>query len=384
MATTYTKAGTLREYSDVIMDDSLEPPVVRMPPFGQGEWLNSERELEHRHLRGQVVLIDFWDYTCINCVRTFPYLRAWHDRYHALGLTIIGVHAPEFGFARDLQQVKAAISEFSLPYPVFLDNNYETWGHYANRAWPTKYLIDAAGYIRYRKQGEGGYRETEMVIQQLLRHRDPAVQLPPISNALRDEDATGAVCYRPTPELHAGYEKGNLFTRGLGNPAGNVPDSPMIHMLPKPEERIEGHFYAEGIWRWQPETLVFAGQSGGRIQLPYSAVKVNAVLSPTHDPVALMLNLWQEETLPTIEVRQDGSPLPEWAAGRDITYDDSGHSLLQVNRPRLYEIVSNGDYGSHQLTLEFNRNGLALYAFTFTTCVAPSAASGPHGTFTMG
>ena len=366
------------------MDIMLEPPVVRMPPFGSGEWLNSELALDTGSLKGQVILVDFWDYTCINCVRTFPYLRSWYKDYHQSGLQIIGVHAPEFGFARDLQQVKMAIAEFGLPYPVFLDNKYETWAHYANRAWPTKYLIDANGYLRYQKRGEGGYHQTERVIQKLLRLRDPSQALPTLTKAFREEDETGAVCYRPTPELHAGYEKGNLFSRGLGNPAGNVPDSPMIHDLPEIEKRVEGHFYAEGIWRWQPETLTFAGQSGGRIHVPYSAVKVNAVLSPTSDPVALMLDLWQADLLPTIVVTQDGLPLPKWAAGADIEYDDAGRSLLRVARPRLFEIVNNGDYGSHQLLLEFETNGLALYAFTFTTCVAPSASSGPHGTFTMG
>ncbi|MCB0017182.1 MAG: redoxin domain-containing protein [Anaerolineales bacterium] len=359
----------------------LEPPVIRMPPFVQGEWLNSP-PLTREQLRGQVVLIDFWDYTCVNCVRTLPYLRAWHERYSSLGLVIVGIHAPEFGFARDQAQVKAAIAEFDLPYPVFLDNQYESWGHFANRAWPTKYLVDAAGYIRYKKQGEGAYQETEKAIQRLLQERDPAVALPDIPPLLRPEDATGAVCYRPTPELHAGYDKGSLFHRGLGNPAGNIPDSPMIHDLP--QARPEGHFYAAGIWRWQPENLTFAGELEGRIHLPYSAVGVNAVLSPTADPVALMLNLWQSETEPLIVVTQDGAPLPGWAAGRDIEFDETGRSLLRITRPRLYEIVDNGVYGSHELVLHFLTHGVALFAFTFTTCVAPSTSAGPNGTFAMG
>ena len=364
-----------------MLDVTLQPPIIRMPPFAPGEWLNGA-PLPPEQLRGRVVLIDFWDYTCINCVRTLPYLRAWHERYAAAGLVIVGVHAPEFGFARDQAQVKAAIDEFALPYPVLLDNQYETWGRYANRAWPTKYLVDAAGYIRYQKQGEGGYQAVEKAIQQLLLDRDPSQQLPPVPPLLRPEDASGAVCYRPTPELHAGYDKGNLFQRGLGNPAGNIPDSPMIHELP--EAMAEGHFYLAGIWRWQPENLTFAGQAEGRIHLPYSAVGVNAVLSPAADPVALMLNLWQDGPEPLVVVSQDGAPLPDWAAGRDIEYDETGRSCLRVNRPRMYEIVQNGAYGSHELVLHVMTHGLALYAFTFTTCIAPMSSAGPHGTFTMG
>ena len=132
----------------------LQPRTVRMPHLAAGEWINSA-PLTREELRGRVVLIDFWDYTCINCLRTLPYLARWHERYADKGLTVIGIHAPEFKFARSRAQIEAAVAAHNIRYPVLLDNGYENWSRFANKAWPTKYLIDADGYIRYQRQGEG-------------------------------------------------------------------------------------------------------------------------------------------------------------------------------------------------------------------------------------
>ena len=142
-------------------DRLLDRPLVRMPRFGRGRWLNTAHPLTRQSLRGKVVLVDFWDYACINCIRTLPYLKAWHGRYRHKGLVVVGVHAPEFGFGRLEGAVAGAIAEFELPYPVLLDNEYETWERYANKAWPTKHLIDAEGYIRLQRRGEGYYRQVE-------------------------------------------------------------------------------------------------------------------------------------------------------------------------------------------------------------------------------
>ncbi|MFZ0548012.1 MAG: redoxin domain-containing protein, partial [Candidatus Promineifilaceae bacterium] len=349
----------------------LDPPIIHMPEFSAGQWLNSPQPLTRAQLRGQVLLIDFWDYTCINCLRTLPYLLEWHKRYADKGLVIVGVHAPEFKFGRDHSQIEAAIQEFNIRYPVLLDNDYQTWQQFATRAWPTKFLIDPKGYIRFKRQGEGYYEETERAIQELLQLRDATVSLPEILPPLRDEDTSGAVCYRPTPELHAGYQGGGLFGGALGNPEGYVVNSLMSYSMVPDEERTEGHFYLSGFWEAKPECVAFAGKNGGEVILPYRAVGVNVVLSPSSDSVELLLGLATADGAPTVEVLQDGKPLSPENAGKDILFSETGLSYVQIERPRLVQIVANPGYEWHELSLNFRTTGAALYAFTFDTCLVP-------------
>lgn len=357
------------------MNDSLlDKPIIRMPPMQKGEWLNTPKPLDREQLRGRVVLVDFWDFTCVNCLQTLPYLKAWHERYADKGLTIIGVHTPEFRIGQPGRFVRAAIDQFNIPYPVLLDNHYATWEQFANRAWPTKYLVDGDGYIRFQRQGEGYYRETEQALQSLLRRRDPAVTLPDLLPPLRREDAPGAVCYRTTPELHAGYQ-GGLFGGALGNPEGYITGGPMAYVLPGPFDMQEGHFYLAGFWRATAEAMVFAGQDSGRVVLPYSAAGVNAVLSPSHDPVELMLDIRPGPETPLIELRQDDAPLDPLVAGRDVFFEGDC-ALVRVDRPRMYELISLPDFGAHELDLIIHAHGLALYAFTFTSCLAPAGGTG--------
>lgn len=351
-----------------------------MPDFAPGEWINSPGPLARESLRGQVVLVDFWNYTCANCIRTLPYVTNWHRRYADLGLAVIGVHTPEFSFARTRAQVEMAVEEFGIRYPVLLDNDYQTWRRYAKRAWPVRYLIDHEGYISYRQQGEGAYQETEQAIQDALQRRDPHITLPRLLAPLRQEDAPGAVCYRPTPELQAGCERG-----ALGNPQGYAEGSPVVYEMPLPTQRHERSFYAAGIWRAGRECLAFAGQDGGRIILPYRGAGVSAVLSPSADPVELLLDLppgsdrriCAQSAHPIIEVRQDGEFLGTVNAGAGIEYDDGGMSIVLIRRPRMVELVRNPGFEEHELELTFHANGLALYAFNFATCLKPYS-SGPE------
>lgn len=345
----------------------LDPRMVRAPEFGPGEWLNVEQPLTRERLRGHTILLDFWDYTCINCIRTLPYVTSWHERYAPYGLVTIGVHSPEFRFGRARAQVEAAIEEYGIRYPVLLDNEYQTWDRFATRAWPTKVLIDAAGYVRYRVEGEGHYAHTEEAIQAALHLHNPEASFPPIMDPLRPEDEPGAVCYRTTPELYAGYERGSL-----GNRQGYAAQGPIVYELPRAAQRVEPFFYAGGIWRAGPESFAFAGQEAGRILLPYHAVGVNAVLSPSADPVEVALHLRPQGVEPRVEVFQDGAPLTPENAGASILYDDGGISYVLVERPQMVELVRNPGFGHHELELIFRANGLALYAFTFTSCVTES------------
>ena len=347
-----------------------------MPELGIGEWLNTAVPLTKDTLHGRILLVDFWDSTCVNCLRTIPALNAWHERYARLGLMIIGVHAPEFRFARQKETVATAARDLEIQYPVLLDNDFVTWTRFANRAWPTKHLVDHQGYIRLRRQGEGYYREIELAVQDLLRRRDPGITLPDPLPPLRPEDAPGAVCYRGTPELHAGYKSGGLTGSALGNPEGLVTDGVMLYTLPPQAERQEGWFYLEGFWQAWPECVALAGTAHGRVVLPYAAAGVNAVLSPSPDPLELMLDLRQSPAKPLIEVRQDGRSLTPDIAGADVFFDEAGRSFLRISQPGMVAIVRNHTHGTHTLELTFEARGLSLYTFTFETCLAANIKLG--------
>jgi thiol-disulfide isomerase/thioredoxin len=198
----------------------VEKGKVRAPEIGR-VWLNST-PLSFRQLRGRAVLVDFWDYTCVNCIRTLPYVQAWHERYRDKGLTVIGVHTPEFTFAQYESNVERGIREFGLTYPIVIDSDREIWKAFANRYWPTRYLLDQGGYLRYGHFGEGGYGECEQVIQELLREIDPDLNLPAFMEPVREADQAGAICYRASV---AGGSATKVDSRKIRLPTTFSPES---------------------------------------------------------------------------------------------------------------------------------------------------------------
>ncbi|HXF51101.1 MAG TPA: redoxin domain-containing protein [Dehalococcoidia bacterium] len=332
---------------------TTEQGPVRAPEFPpNATWLQGG-PLRMSELRGRVVLIDFWDYTCVNCIRTLPYVKAWHERYADKGLTIVGVHAPEFSFARDVDNVRRAIERFGIAYPVVVDNDFALWKAYANRYWPAKYLVDKEGYLRFYHHGEGAYDEVERAIQSLLRDANPSVELPDLMEPVRPEDRPGAVCYRVTPELYLGYQRG-----AIGNTSDVAPDRPSrYHDVGK---HAEGFFYLDGEWLLAGEYLSrpFGASGPSRLHVRYLAKDVNLVAHPpvTGGPAR-------------IEVLQDGRPLPAEDAGDDVRREGEA-AVLVVDEPRMYQVVRNREIDHHELTLVTQSEGVALYAFTFTTCVA--------------
>lgn len=336
------------------MQDNQGP--VHAPEFPPGaSWLQGG-PLRMADLRGRPVLIDFWDYTCVNCIRTLPYVKEWHRRYREHGLTVVGVHAPEFSFARESGNVLRAVRGHGIEYPVVLDNDYAIWQSYANRYWPAKYLVDGGGYLRYLHYGEGAYVETEQAIQTLLRESFPELLLPGVMDPVREEDRPGAVCYRVTPELYLGYARGTI-----GNPALE-PDKPATYR--DPGKHMDAHAYLDGEWLLAGEYLARpAGATGeSRLTVPYMAKAVNLVIHPpTYGGAA------------SIAVMQDGAPLQAEDAGEDVVAGGAG-SMLTVDAPRMYRLVSNREIDRHELTLSTTSDGVALYAFTFTSCVSPEDA----------
>ena len=336
----------------------VEKGKVRAPEIGR-VWLNSA-PLSFRQLRGRVVLVDFWDYTCVNCIRTLPYVQAWHERYRDKGLTVIGVHTPEFTFAQYESNVERGIQEFGLTYPVVIDSNREIWKAFANRYWPTKYLLDKDGYLRYGHFGEGGYGECEQVIQELLREIDPAVQLPPLMESLREEDHAGAVCYRASGELYLGNRRGRIGNEG-GFKEDQIAD---YEFSGKPEENF---FYADGRWASTAEYFEAVESGPHRLRLKCDAVAVNLVMACPHATSAEVIIL------------QDGKPLTRKQATRDAHFRPSPNggaeeSYVVVDAARMYFLVDNHEFGEHELELRCS-TGVAAFAFTFTSCVDPVASA---------
>jgi len=334
-----------------------EQGPVRAPDFPPNvTWLQGG-PLKLADLRGRPLLIDFWDYTCVNCLRTLPYVKEWHRRYSSLGLTVVGVHAPEFSFARESGNVARAVRAQDIQYPIVLDNDYAIWQAYANRYWPAKYLVDGEGYLRYYHHGEGAYGATEQAIQALLRESFPQILLPGTMEPVRGEDEPGAVCYRVTPELYLGYQRG-----ALGNAAGISPDRPATYA--DPGKHTDGYAYLEGDWLLAGEYLArpAGANAESRMIIPYMAKEVNLVVHPpSYGGDA------------TFGVSQDGVPLAAEDAGEDVRAGAAAGaaSTMTVDTPRMYRIVNNREIGRHELMLTTKSDGVALYAFTFASCLVP-------------
>ena len=335
-------------------DGMLKIPAPELPE--KQKWLNSP-PLTMAKLRGKVVLIDFWEYTCVNCIRTMPYLKAWNDKYKDKGLVIIGVHTPEFKFAKEEANVAEAVKGFGLTYPIIVDSNYDVWNTYGNRFWPAKYLIDAQGNVRSYHFGEGGYEATEAKLQALLREANPNVELPAITKPVRGSDKPGAVCYPVTPEMYAGYQRGSQENT-LGNREGYQPEKIATYReAPGPWQ--DGHFYLQGPWQNTAEAMISTRENPAAkdyLAIKYHALEVNSVIKPENGkPV----RVW---------VYHDGKPVAKKDAGADVKWDSQGRSFIMVDQPRMYAIIKNAAFGQRLLKLAPEDTGLGIYSFTFVSC----------------
>jgi thiol-disulfide isomerase/thioredoxin len=314
-----------------------------------GDWINTP-PLTMKGLRGKVVLVDFWEYTCVNCIRTFPYLKAWHERYKDKGLVIVGIHTPEFKFAGDHKNLQQAVKDLGLPFAVLDDAGYRNWTAYGNQYWPHKFLIDKTGKVVYHHIGEGGYGETEAQIQKALKQIDPNVQLPPVMEPVRAPDKPGAVCHPITHEMYAGERGYNSDQFGY-KPFGVG----KARMFAFPSKLQEGVFYLSGTWTPQDESLQAAGK-GSALAIQYKAKECNAVVSPMGGPL-------------TMELLQDGSPVRKEDAGADVRME-GGKSVVRIDKPRMYSLTVNKEWGHHRLELRPLGPGFRLFSFTFASdCV---------------
>jgi cytochrome c biogenesis protein CcdA/thiol-disulfide isomerase/thioredoxin len=308
------------------------------PEFaGISRWLNLPDGSEPptlRGLRGRVVLVDFWTYTCINCLRTLGHLRAWDARYRAAGLTVVGVHTPEFAFERREANVRDAVAANQLRYPVGLDNDYGTWNAWSNQYWPAKYLIDARGKVRYWHYGEGGYDDTERAIRALLADAGHAPS-PATAPAVTAEQAAAGVT---TPETYLGWERAQGFANGAGIQMGTQDFGDRRVVLPRDGFAFRG--------RWTIERERAVASAGARLDAHVGARRVFLVLgSPGRTR--------------RVRVLLDGRPLPDALAGPDVH-----GGVARVGAQRLYRLVDFGKVEGRQIELRLDP-GVAGYAFTF-------------------
>jgi cytochrome c biogenesis protein CcdA/thiol-disulfide isomerase/thioredoxin len=326
------QAGGLHE-----ADAGLRLPVLgTAPEFRETQkWFNTPagEPLSMAGLRGHVVLVDFWTYTCINCIRTLPYLNAWYAKYHSKGFEIVGVHTPEFPFEHSAANVGAAVAQNGIRYPVVQDNNQGTWNAYNNEYWPAEYFIDAHGRIRLADFGEGNYAAKERAIRSLLVESGVAgLGGPTDVHALQPSNA------EVTPESYLGAERAERFTDG--------PLEPGLHdfgALPKRPPPLSGLRYA-GLWKvgaWGTE----AG-SGARLQLTFRARRVYLVMGASGQPGA-------------VRVLLDGTAIPQSLAGADV---QGGSATVSANR--LYRLAELPSVQTHTLTIEA-APGVSVYDFTF-------------------
>ncbi len=320
------------------------PMKNEFPPLsGATEWLNSP-PLAPADLRGKVVLVDFWTFTCINWLRTLPYVRAWAAKYKDQGLVVIGVHSPEFEFEKNADNVRRAVKEMGIVYPIAIDSNHEVWRAFMNQAWPALYLIDAQGRMRHRYFGEGEYEQSERLIQQLLveaGHADVERELVSVSG--RGLEAAADWNNLRSPENYVGYAR----TEGFASPGGALAGKRRVYT---PPSRLNLNQWAlAGDWTMNQEATVL-NASNGRIVYRFHARDVHLVMGPPAPgrPVRFRVLI-------------DGAP-PGPAHGTDV--DDQGRGT--VSEQRLYQLIRHpSPIIDRQFEIEFLDPGVEVYAFTF-------------------
>ena len=320
------------------------PVEGHLPGFdGATGWLSSP-PLTAAELRGRVVLVDFWTYTCINWLRTLPYLRAWADKYSEHGLVVIGVHTPEFDFEHDLDNVRQQVKDLRVDFPVAVDNDYAVWTAFANHYWPALYFVDAQGQIRHHRFGEGDYQMSEMVLQQLLIEAGSGGTDQELTSVeARGVEAAADWDSLRSPENYLGSERTDNFV----SPNGSILGASYAYAAPTRLRR--NHWALSGDWTVKPEAIML-NQAGGRIAYRFHARDLNLVMAPPApgSPVRFRVGL-------------DGEP-PEGAHGIDV--DDHGNGTL--TNPRLYQLVRQpGLVSERTFEITFLDPGVQAYAFTF-------------------
>jgi thiol-disulfide isomerase/thioredoxin len=307
-----------------------------------------------RQLAGRVVLIDFWEYTCINCIRTFAQNKKWYERYHKYGFEIIGVHDPEFDIAYQAANVRTAVKRFGLSYPVFVDPSFQLWRAYRTDSWPSRFLVDSKGVVRFHKDGEGGDDAFERAIQRLLLQAHPGLKFPSDYTIAQQPDAFAPSCGVPTQEMYVGDWPGRGI---LSNREGYHEGKTTRYELPA--NINDGQAAVSGAWETDKNGMIYRGKKGGAHAAPeelvmrYHARELYAVINVSHGHPS------------AVYIQQDGKDLTAPDKGVDVKFDSAGHSYIEVREPRMYYLVQNPAFGPHSVTLTPTKPGLTINSFTF-------------------
>jgi thiol-disulfide isomerase/thioredoxin len=307
------------------------------------EWFNSP-PLTVSALGGKVVLIDFWTYTCINWLRTLPYVRAWDEKYRDRGLVVIGVHAPEFAFERNIDNVRRAVKDMRIDYPIAVDNEHVIWRAFKNQYWPALYFIDSQGRVRHHQFGEGAYEQSEMIIQELLAKTGVGgIDREPVSVDARGIEVAADWASLKSPENYVGYER----TENFASPGGAIPDKPRPYVLPS---RLRLNDWAlSGDWSVKAQSAALNDRNGA-IAYRFHARDLHLVMGPAAPGTSVRFR-----------VLIDGQP-PGAAHGIDV--DEKGDGT--VTEQRLYQLIRQPKpIADRQFEIEFLGPGAEVFAFTF-------------------
>ncbi|MFL6442034.1 MAG: thioredoxin family protein [Nitrososphaeraceae archaeon] len=341
---------------------------IKAPEFAQVDgYINTYNNspLTLSSLKGKVVLVDFWTYSCINYIRTIPYINDWNQKYADKGLVIVGVHSPEFEFEKNYDNVKAAVQRLGITYPVILDSDHGTWNAYGNQYWPRHYLIDNQGYIRDNHIGEGGYDQTEKAIQSLLAERAAQMGMKEISfdtkpttmikqNSLQSVDLRQAT----TPEIYVGYDKARA---PIGNPEGFKPSQTISYSISPNTSFKPSIVYLQGNWKNNPDNMELQSDTG-RIALIYYAKSANMVAGGKGGGIVSNDNDKQGE----VGVHgQAAATLTSNMSNKSLGEDLSSDGSFRIDGQRLYNLAMHNDYNAHSIVIDVKGKGFQLYTFTF-------------------
>lgn len=334
--------GGLRGLVAIAAAPILADPRSALSSTGE-TWLNAP-PLRPEELQGKVILVNFWTYSCINSLRPLPYIRAWADRYRNRGLVVIGVHTPEFGFEKNIGNVRRAVSELGIDYPVVLDSDYRIWGVFDNSAWPAFYFIGSDGRIRRQILGEGGYDKSERLIQTLLaegRHAPVTDPITPIASV--GAQAAADWTNLQSGETYVGYEKARGFA-----PKGSLrPNS--LHVYHPPAQLERNAWSLAGPWTIGPEFATLSGASGSMV-FRFHARDLNLVMAPQASGHAARFR-----------VRLDGAE-----PGADHGADADAQGWGRLDSPRMYQLIRQSrQIADRTFDIEFFDSGASAYVFTF-------------------
>lgn len=323
--------ATIESFGTKLDDLGAAPDFI-----GITKWLNTDKNLSISDLQGKVVLVDFWTYTCVNCIRTLPFVTSWYEKYKDQGFVVIGVHTPEFEFEKNTQNVENAISQYKIHYPVAQDNDYKTWGNYNNQYWPAEYLIDANGHLRETHFGEGNYDKTEMDIKELLAEAGKATD----KNLVLVNDQTPKIGFGQTmtPETYLGLLRIERFA-SKEKAVGGTNNYSLADNIP-----ID-YFGYQGQWTLADEYAQASLNSS--LVFNFNAKKVFIVITPKNSGNK-------------IKVLLDGKPIDASVTGSDVVNGE-----VTLDNPRLYNLVNLSEYGNHLLQIDFENPGTQVFAFTF-------------------